>query len=76
MTTRNIDASTLSSLANDLAALSRAAGALQKKIDALLPRVGSDVWWEKEIEQGAESLKTRKGTLVDSAAALKKLLMI
>lgn len=76
MTTGNVDASTLSALANDLAAFSHAAGALQKKIDALIPRMRSDAWWEKEIEQGIKSLKTRQGTTVKSESELKKLLMI
>ena len=76
MTTGNIDASTLSSLANDLASLSRAAGSLQKKIDALLSHPGSDAWWEKELEQGTKSLKARQGTHVTSKEELKKILMI
>lgn len=76
MTTGKVDASTLSSIANDLAAFSRAAGALQKKIDALLPRMGSDVWWEKELEEGAEGLKARQGTSITSKEELKKILMI
>ena len=76
MTTGNIDASTLSSLASDLAALSRSAGALQKKIDALIPRMGSDAWWEKEIELGTKNLKAQQGIPVTSKEELKKFLMI
>jgi len=75
MSTGNIDASTLSSFANDLAAFSRAAGNLQKKIDALLPRMGSDAWWDKEIEDGVRSVKAKRGTLVTSKEELKRLLM-
>jgi len=76
ITTGNIDASTLSGIASDLAAFSRAAGALQKKIDALLPRMGSDAWWEKELEDGMESIKSHQGISVTSKEELKKLLMV
>lgn len=43
-------------------------------IDALLPRMGSDAWWEKEVEQGTKSLKARKGTVITSKEELKKFL--
>lgn len=46
--TVRIDEGSLNRLMRELDIFSRAASALSKKIQTLVPSVGSDAWWEKE----------------------------
>ena len=60
--TKIINEATLTSLVDDLEALSRAAKSIKEKLIKLLPaKYGSDLWWEKEIKDGIESIKSGRG---------------
>ena len=56
----NTDA--LNTLVKELVVFSRAARALGDKIQALVPSVGSDAWWEKEERVVESELKKKKYT--------------
>jgi len=59
---KTLNESAIVSLLNDLEALSRAAKAVREKLLKVLPvKYGSDLWWEKEIEEGIASIKAGKG---------------
>lgn len=60
--TKTINEATLVSLMEDLETLSRAVKSVKEKLIKLLPvKYGSDLWWEKSIKEGTESIESGRG---------------
>lgn len=56
----SINAHSLSALVKELVIFSRAAQILAGKIQALVPHVGTDEWWEKEERVVDKELQQKK----------------
>ena len=60
--TVTIDVRTAEALFLEVERMSRALSGLRKKIIKLFPaKYGSDLWWERSVESGIESIKSGRG---------------
>ena len=69
--TVTIDTRTVETLLEEIDAMRKSLETLRKKVIKLLPaRYGSDLWWEKEINEGLKEVKEGKYTTYKNAKHL------